>query len=269
MKNAARVAFSGSGFKFPAHVGAIQAFANAGIEIVEVAGTSGGSIIAALLASGMTVKDMVDLTMHNDWSRMLSFNPSAIFNGGYCTGNVLEQWIEKATFGATFNDLKMPCTIVASDASTETGFVFNQKLEGATKLSFATRCSASIPVVYAAKPYKGALLQDGGMVNNIPVDLLIKDEIPRVGIQLVSKESPLTTGRTDLVTLLMRDINMMLSANENTHVDEDTLQGSCFAFVETGFASGLDRNMKIGIRRQLFAAGLEATTKLIQECGHF
>ena len=269
MIKAARVAFSGSGFKFPALVGGAVAFADAGIEIIEVAGTSGGSIVAALFASGMPLKDMVDLTMHNDWSRMLSFNLSALFQGGWCTGNVLEKWIDKSTFGASFNDLRIPCTIVASDASTETGFIFNKKLEGSTKLSFAARCSASIPAVYAAKKYKGALLQDGGMVNNIPVDLLVKDEVPRFGIQLISKTSPLTNGRTDLLNLLLRDLNMMLSANENTHVEEDIMEGASFSFVETGFANSLNRNMSQPIRQQLFDAGYNTTIEMLKKCGHY
>lgn len=258
-----RVAFSGSGFKFPAHVGALQALYDADIEIEEVSGTSGGSIVACLVAAGMPIANMVELTMHRDWSDMLVYNPFAIFEGGYCNGKALLNWIDKVTFGATFNDVKIPLTIMSSDASTETGFNFSKKTEPNTTIAFASRCSASIPIVYSAIKYKGALLQDGGMVNNIPADVLVKDEIPRLGIHLTSQVSPITSGRTNLLELLARDLNMILSANENAHIDDDILEGCHFAFVETGFANGLDRNMSQQIRYKLYNAGYAATKAAI------
>ena len=258
-----RVAFSGSGFKFPAHVGALAAIKAAGIEVIEVAGTSGGSIVACLTAAGMPISNMTELTMNNDWSDMMVYNPFAIFSGGYCNGRNLLNWIDKVTFGASFSDLKIPLTVMSSDASSETGFTFSKKTEPNTTIAFAARCSASIPIVYSAVKYKGALLQDGGMVNNMPVDVLVKDNIPRLGIHLTSQVSPLTSGDTGLMDLLARDLNMILSANENAHIDGDILEGCHFAFVETGYANGLDRNMTQAIRQKLFNDGYAAAKAAI------
>ena len=50
-----RVALSGSGFRLGAQLGALQAISDAGFEIVQIAGASGGSIVAALFASGMSL----------------------------------------------------------------------------------------------------------------------------------------------------------------------------------------------------------------------
>jgi NTE family protein len=167
------------------------------------------------------------------------------------------------TNGVTFNDLNVPLTIMSSDASTESGFEFSRERTASTPIAFAARCSACIPLVYAAVPFQGAMLQDGGLVNNIPVDKLEIDAIPRIGIQLVSKTVPISHGSTSLLGLLGRDLNMVLSANENTHVDLDEHEGAHFAFVETGYAGGLDRNMSLVVRRRLLNDGYEATQKAL------
>ena len=255
-----RIALSGSGFKFPAHVGALMAVRDAGFTPVEYAGTSGGSIVAALAASGMDLDAMKALTLTRDWSDMLTFSPwSALRGKGYCSGDALLAWITAQTMGATFNDLTVPLTIMSSDASTETGFEFSRRVTGGVPIAFAARCSACIPLVYAAVPFRGALLQDGGLVNNIPVDKLVIDDIPRLGIQLVSKTPPLDSPSDSVVDLLARDINMTLNANENTHIDLDQYQGAHFAFVETGYANGLDRRMPRAIRDRLCIDSYNAT----------
>ena len=117
---ALRLALSGSGFKFPAHVGALMAIRDAGFTPIEYAGTSGGSIVAALAASGMDLDTMKSLTMTRDWSDMLTFSVLSILGGkGFCSGDTLLDWITKTTNGATFDDLTVPLTIMASDASNE------------------------------------------------------------------------------------------------------------------------------------------------------
>lgn len=264
-----RVAFSGSGFRFPAHVGALLAIRAAGFTPVEYAGTSGGSIVAALAACGMELGAMKAVTLERDWSDMLTLSPwAALRLQGYCSGNALLDWLTSQTFGATFADLKTPLTIMASDAVAETGFEFSARTTGSISVALAARCSACIPVVYAAVPFQGAVLQDGGLVNNIPVDKLVVDDVPRIGIQLTSKMVPLLRGRRfSVVDLLARDVNMLLAANENADVALDLREGAHFAFVETGYANGLDRNLSADIRTRLFWDGYAATAAALRALG--
>jgi NTE family protein len=267
IKKPIRVALSGSGFKFPAHVGALIALRDLNYVVIEYAGTSGGSIVAALAACGMHLDDMKVLTLNHNWKPMLTWSPLQIFKGAraaYCSGNTLLDWILEETFHATFAHLQIPLTIMSSDAVTQTPFEFSNKATPTAEIGFAARCSACIPGVYAAMKYQGVLLQDGGLVNNIPVDKLIRDKVPRLGIQLVSKVTPLAPNKSSLVGLLASDLNMMLSANENTHVEMDEEEGANFSFVETGYANGLDRNMSVELRSQLFKDGYNATMKAMQ-----
>jgi len=102
------------------------------------------------------------------------------------------------------------------------------------------------------------MFMDGGC-NNIPVDRLTIDAVPRIGIQLGSKATQLGAGTHSVIDIAPRVIDLMLSANENTHVDLAEQQGAHFAFIETGFASGLDRNLSPTLRQLLFDHGYAGT----------
>lgn len=254
-----RVALSGSGFKFPAHVGALLAIRDAGFAPIEYAGTSGGSIVATLAACGMALEKMRELTLSRDWSDMLSFSIWSMFtNLGYCSGNTLKEWLEENTGGKTFADIDVDLVVMASDVANQATFEFSRSTTPYAPVALAARASAAIPFVYSPIQLEGAMLMDGGMVNNIPVDRLAIDEVPRIGIQLVSKATPLAAGRYSILDIAPRVIDLMMSSNENTHVDLGAAAGAKVSFVETGYASSLDRNMSSEIRARLMKDGYDA-----------
>lgn len=255
-----RLALSGSGFKVPAHVGALQAVADAGFEPVELAGTSGGSIVAALAACGMSLSDMKTLALTFDWSGMLSFSPLAALRlRGFCDGSRLLAWLQDHTGGRTFGDLSTMLTVVASDVASEAAFEFSLATTPGAAVAQAVRASTSIPFVFEPVKLGAALLADGGMVNNIPVDRLKVDEVPRLGVQLVSQDLPLRPEQSlSPVQFSMRLIDLMLSACESTHVTAGQAAGAHMAFVETGYASTLDRAMPLELRQRLFNDGYAA-----------
>lgn len=256
------VALSGSGFKFPAHVGALLAIRDAGYEIKEIAGTSGGSIIACLVASGMDLDTMKALTLETDWSNMLTFSPLSIFKEGYCDGAHLLSWIEKHTDHKTFADLAINLVIMASNITLETEFEFNRETSPDTKIAFAARASASIPFVYAHVEHNDYTLMDGGMCNNIAVDKLTHvDGVQKLGIQLVSKLAPdyCDNAFTDIEHI----VNLILVANEHSHVELGKSKGCQVVFVETGYANSLDRNMDLSIREKLLKDGYDSTAAIL------
>ncbi len=255
-----RVAFSGAGFRIPGHVGALKAILEAGYEIVEIAGTSAGSIIAALYASGMPIEEMENLCMTQDWGFLLTCDPwSGWRNLGYCSGNALHDWMHQQTGGKTFSDIRMQLKIVSADLVTEQEYIFNKSTTPIQTLSQAVRCSASIPFVYAPVSMGGMLLVDGGIADNIPADLLTIDNVPRLGIYLVTNDSPLAPGSHGLITVASRIIDLMLASNEAAHMGDATLTGAKIVRVPTGFATTLDTNMPTDIRQRLVDAGYQAT----------
>jgi NTE family protein len=257
--NPIRLAFSGSGFKTPAHVGAISAVHDAGYTPVEYAGTSGGSIVAALAACGMPLEEMQQLTMRQDWSDMLELNPLSIFDRmGFCNGENLLEWLQQHTGSRTFAQLDVDLTIVATDLAAGAPFVFSKATTPDVPIALAARASAAIPIVYAPVMYAGRWLVDGGVENNIPVDKLLIDKAPRLGVHLDAKIAPLKPGLHTIMTIAPRVIELTLDAQEDAHIAAALASGAKVCSVETGFADGLDRNMARDIRQKLFDGGYVA-----------
>ncbi len=127
MSRPIRVALSGSGFRLSAHLGALQAIADAGYEVIELAGTSGGSIVAALYASGVTLSGLEQLCMSLNWAPYMTFNAwTLLTKQALCTGDALLDFLMKQTGGKTFNDLAIDLKVVASDLVTESEFQFGR-----------------------------------------------------------------------------------------------------------------------------------------------
>ncbi|CAG9194406.1 Putative exported phospholipase, patatin-like protein [Paraburkholderia caribensis] len=260
MSKPIRVALSGSGFRLGAHLGALQAIVDAGYEIIELAGTSGGSIVAAMYAGGMRLDDMRQLCMRMDWSPMMRFSPWAVLRyQALCTGKALEAFLKDGSRGKTFADLQLDLKIVAADLLTEKEFQFSRRTTPRVPIAVAARASASIPIVFPPVDVAGALLVDGGTADNVPVSDLTVDEVPRLGIYLVSDDTALKPGRYGLSTLAPRIIDLMLAANETAHVDLDQRSGATIVRVPTGYASSFDRNMPYATRQRLYEDGYRNT----------
>jgi NTE family protein len=260
-----RVALSGSGFRLGAHLGALQAIADAGFEVVELAGTSGGSIIASLFASGMPLDVLKELCMTLDWSPMMSFSPwTLVTKQSLCSGAALLDYLQKLTDGKTFADLDVDLKVIASDLLTEKEFLFSKATTPDAQIALAARASASIPVVFTPVPYKNVLCVDGGCCDNIPASALTVDDVPRVGIYLESDDAPLLPGAYGIATLAPRMIDLLLASNETSHVELDSKNGAQIIRVPTGFASSFDRNMPAATRQKLYDVGYATTAAALE-----
>ncbi|ENZ79648.1 MULTISPECIES: patatin-like phospholipase family protein [Ralstonia] len=260
-----RVALSGSGFRLPAHLGALRAIHDAGFDVVELAGTSGGSIVAALYAAGMTLDEMYDLCMSLDWSPMMRFSPwSLLTKQALCNGDALLELLTKHTEGKTFAALDVDLKVIASDLASEAEFQFSRDKTPDVPIALAARASASIPIVFAPVEHNGAVLVDGGCTDNMPASDLTVDEVPRLGIYLVSTDSPLLPGRRGLATLAPRIIDLLLASNEESHVALDTHNGAQIVPIQTGYASSFDRKMPAETRLRLFKDGYSATAAALE-----
>lgn len=269
MSQPIRVALSGSGFRLGAHLGALQAIVDAGYEVVELAGTSGGSIVASLYACGMSLADMRQLLMEMDWSPMMSFSPwSLVTKQSLCSGDTLLQFLADKTSGKTFTELAIDLKVIASDLLTEREFEFCRAATPAAPIAVAARASASIPVVFAPVPYANVLCVDGGCTDNLPASNLTVDNVPRLGIYLESADAPLLPGAYGLRTLAPRIIDLLLASNEASHIALDSHEGATIVTVPTGYASSLDRNMPAATRQRLYDDGYRMTAAVLTAMAH-
>ena len=156
------LALGSGGAKGMAHLGALKAFEEEGIEFDCVAGTSIGSIVGGLYAKGYNSSDMLSLLREvgiSDAQFMLMFALGVVN---------LKDMINKFTGGAHFSDLKKPFKAVAVDLDEGKEVVFS---EG--DLSVAMASSSAIPPFPSVK-VNGKRLVDGAYLNYVPADL-VKD----------------------------------------------------------------------------------------------
>ncbi|ASS91877.1 MULTISPECIES: patatin-like phospholipase family protein [Aeribacillus] len=203
--------FSGGGIKGFAFIGAYKALEEKGFEFVRVAGTSAGSIIAALIAAGyksdeiLSLMDSLELRKFLDkrkgiMSFMLMKWISVYWRMGLYKGQFLEEWMEeklKAKGVSTFADLpKGKLRVIASDLTNGKIVVLPDDLSkyginpNRFSVAKAVRMSSCLP--YFFEPVKlwtkdgVSIVVDGGVLSNFPIWLFdgkIKKR-PILGFQL-------------------------------------------------------------------------------------
>ncbi len=156
-----------------AHIGVIEVLQENDIGFDLIVGTSAGAIVGALFAAGVSTDEMRSLGRNLSWSSLgdLTLPRLGVFDSSDIQ-KVLEECI-----GAhpTFDNLQTDLRVVAADISTGERVVFS---EG--PVAFAVRASASIPVVFAPVEYEDMLLLDGGLVDNLPVDVALEAGAERI-----------------------------------------------------------------------------------------
>jgi NTE family protein len=188
---------SGGGARGLAHVGVLEALEELRIPVDAIAGTSMGAVVGGLYASGMTPAEIDALLRGMDWSsafrdrparNTLNFRrkqddreflvrfPLGVQGGsfrvprGLIQGQRLTQTLRLETLPVAaiedFDKLPTPFRAVAADLETGARVVL-----GSGDLTSAMRASMSAPGVFAPVEVDGRLLVDGGIVENLPVDV--------------------------------------------------------------------------------------------------
>lgn len=157
------LALGGGAARGFAHVGVIQVLEEAGIRPVLVSGTSAGSLVAAIYASGKSGKQLQQVaeTMEEatfaDWTLPL-------FNRGMLRGDALARYVNTQVGSRLIEDLPMPLGIVATDLNSGQSMLFQRGDTGT-----AVRASSSVPAVFQPVRISGRDYVDGGLVSPVPV----------------------------------------------------------------------------------------------------
>ena len=252
-----RLALSGSGFLAPIHAGAVCALYELGYSIVELAGTSGGSIVAAYAAMGATADRLRALSSASLPSGIASVQVSAmLFGEALNSGAILSRWLGNIFSDATFGQTRIPLHVVATDINAGKSFTFDETNSPDVRLADACRASASIPFFYEPAHVRGVKYLDGGMCCNLPVDKLVVDAIPRLGIEVVDSSAP---GSTDGALDFMKAcVSTMLSANEGNLVAWGAQTGATILPVSAAPYSFLDAELPLAAKGELFSRGYYA-----------
>lgn len=164
--NSVAVVLGGGGARGFAHVGVVRALREAGVPIDAIGGTSFGAVMAALVAMGWDIERIlesfkaafVDERPTNDYTL-----PVVSLVRGEKMARSLRRY-----FGETLiDDLWIPFFAVSSNLSHSREEVHRSGL-----LWRAVRASVSLPAIFPPLIEKGELLVDGGILNNLPVDVM-------------------------------------------------------------------------------------------------
>lgn len=234
----------GGGAKGAAHVGVLQVLDELRIPVDCVAGTSMGALVGGIFATGTPPDEIEQAMQAIDWKEVVggqgfrdripiedkiaNLGNSNSFELGIgkdgletSTGFIRTQEIEDVIRGlvshgryaASFDDLPIPYRAVATDMVNETRMV----LDGGD-LAVAMRASMAIPGVFSPVEWNGTLLSDGGLLNNLPVD--VARELCADAVIAVSMDSEPPT-RDDLdgaLSMISRSLDVVINANERASI---------------------------------------------------
>lgn len=157
------LALGGGAARGFAHVGVIQVLEENGIHPDLVVGTSAGSLVAALYASGKTgtqlqqVAESMEEAAFTDWTLPL-------FNRGMLRGEALARYVNTQVGGRLLETMPMPLGVVATDLGTGQGVLFQRGDTGT-----AVRASSAVPAVFQPVKIGRQDYVDGGLVSPVPV----------------------------------------------------------------------------------------------------
>ncbi len=188
---------SGGGARGLAHIGVLKVLERERIPIDVIAGTSMGAIIGGLYASGLPAQTLERELLEVDWTRLFAhrvdrqelsqrrkeedFDVSPLIELGMRNGELrtpiaavssrgLETLLRRFTLPVRhlkhFDALPIPFRAVATDMETGRAVIL---ADG--DLALAMRSSMSVPGVFSPLEVGGRILGDGGLVNNVPVDV--------------------------------------------------------------------------------------------------
>ena len=242
MKKKIALVLSGGGARGLAHIGAIETLESHGYEITSIAGCSMGALIGGMYAAGK-LPEVKDWVLALDRRKVLSLVDFSLSLTHLVKGDRVMEALKEVVPDVNIEDLPIPYTAVATDWNSGKEVIFDHG-----SLYDAIRASISIPLFLNPVRREDMLLVDGGLVNSLPLnrvvrhsgdllfginvsthdyqgELLMQQFVER---KLLSKSMPAAVMNRimkhfeginiNYVTLLMRTIAIMLEQNTRQQI---------------------------------------------------
>ncbi|MBR2908783.1 MAG: patatin-like phospholipase family protein [Clostridia bacterium] len=199
------IAFGGGGARGVGHIGVVKALEELGIKADMVAGTSAGSMVASLYATGYTSSQMIEelkkLRPKDIRDSKVIWKPSNSEN--------IEQ-VMKNIFGKDlmFSELQIPLTIVAVDIKTG-----DEADITSGSVAKASSGSCAVPGIFSPVVYEDMHLVDGGLHNTVPADVVRFMGADKVIAVEVNRARGNGTDSLKTLDVLKTSLGIMMQAN--------------------------------------------------------
>ncbi|MCS6211005.1 patatin-like phospholipase family protein [Shewanella baltica] len=297
------VVLSGGGAKGAAHVGVLKILEEHNIPVDYIAGTSIGAYVAGMYSLGYSASEVEAIMMGVDWDsgysdtiprNILSYRDKQLrdrynipLNIGYNEGQVrapsgllrgqtMSQLLRQSTdlvqqFG-DFDDLAIPYRAVATDLETSLPVVISHG-----SMVKAMQASATVPGALQPAQIDGKLLVDGGIANNMPVDvvkamgadiiiavdigspLVKKDKLDSTIAVLDQLSNFLTNASTEKQKLLLTDKDVLIRpAIDALSTTDFTIMPLALTLGKEAANGQLDKLSSMSVSPEEYAAYVEA-----------
>ncbi len=242
------LALGGGAARGFAHIGVIQVLEAAGVHADLIAGTSAGSVVAALYASGKTPAELLALADAMDESTLTDWS----YPGrGVIRGEALARFVRDATGGRPIEQMKIPLGVVATDLDSGSAILFRR---GDTGL--AVRASSAVPAVFQPVRIGSREYVDGGLVAPVPVRFA-REMGAEVVIAVDISAAPEGAATGDAMRMLLQTFSIMGRSINNFELREaDVVLRPRLPGVSSADFS---------TRRQSIQAGRDAATAALPE----
>jgi NTE family protein len=159
-------ALGGGAARGLSHIGVLNVLEEFGIFPDVIAGTSMGAIIGALYAGGHSAREIKRLALDLNWKKVMSLADISFPSGGFIRGNRVVVLLRSIMGDMAFSQLKYSYACLATDVLTGEEVILNDG-----SLIDAIHASIALPGIFKPVSVKGRYLVDGGLLNEVPVNI--------------------------------------------------------------------------------------------------
>jgi len=244
------IVLSGGGARGIAAIGVLRVLERNNMPIDLIVGTSMGSVIGGLYAMGYSTDQLQRLADTTNWDDLLSYNDESrrrdlfldqkiardksilvlrfeglepVIPQAFSTGQRLSNYLNILTLQGlyhpdpSFDDLRIPFRAVTTDLVTGKRVVIDRG-----DMTEALRASMAIPLLFSSMPRDSMQLLDGGLIDNLPVDVAIAEKADIViAVDMVSPLRPKSKLNApweiadQITTIMMQEANKLARAKAN------------------------------------------------------
>jgi NTE family protein len=235
-----------------AHIGVIRVLEQERIPVDLVVGTSVGSLIGAIYASERDSFELEWTAFQLQQDDLFDFRlVNAVVGMGYAKGEKLEAFMKAKVKQETIEQLKVPFAAVATDLNWGERVVMDRG-----SIARAVRASSAIPGIFEPVAHLGKILVDGGVIDNIPIDVA-REKGADVVIAVDISHDVGNTEIRNVLDVLLQSTNIMFAENV-----KHRKQGADVLVTPDVRGVGM---LDFGQKKRCMQAGMEAARRAVPQ----